>query len=76
VLTTPPHNHNAIELHATLAVWSEDEEHLTVYDSTQYVKGVQEMLAGKFSLKAEGVRVVGGGFGGASGLESLFGRAA
>lgn len=66
--TTPPHNHNAIELHSTLAVWSEDEEHLTVYDSTQYVKGLQAMLAKKFSLKAENVRVVGsfvgGGFGG------------
>jgi xanthine dehydrogenase YagR molybdenum-binding subunit len=66
--TTPPHNHNAIELHATLAAWSENEEQLTVYDATQYVKGVQEMLAKKFSLKPENVRVVGsfvgGGFGG------------
>lgn len=66
--TTPPHNHNALELHATLAAWSEDGEGLTVYDATQYVKGVQEMLAKKFSLKPENVRVVGsfvgGGFGG------------
>ncbi|MGA9770736.1 MAG: xanthine dehydrogenase family protein molybdopterin-binding subunit [Blastocatellia bacterium] len=68
IYTTPPFNHNAIELHATLAVWSEDEEQLTVYDATQYVIGVQQLLAKKFSLKEENVRVlapfVGGGFGG------------
>jgi len=68
IYTTPPFNHNAIELHATLAHWSEDEKSLIVYDATQYVIGVQEMLAKKFSLKKENVRVigsfVGGGFGG------------
>jgi xanthine dehydrogenase YagR molybdenum-binding subunit len=68
IYSTPPFNHNAIELHATLAEWSEDQEHLTVYDATQYVIGVQKMLAKKFSLKQENVRVigsfVGGGFGG------------
>lgn len=66
--TTPSHNHNAIELHATLAHWSEDQKSLTVYDATQYVIGIQEMLATKFSLEKENVRVigsfVGGGFGG------------
>jgi xanthine dehydrogenase YagR molybdenum-binding subunit len=68
IYTTPPVNHNAIELHATLAHWTEDEERLTVYDATQYVVGIQKMLAEKFSLAAENVRViapfVGGGFGG------------
>jgi xanthine dehydrogenase YagR molybdenum-binding subunit len=68
VYTTPPFNHNAIELHATLAIWSEDERSLTVYDSTQYVIGIQKMLAKKFSLDEAQVRViapfVGGGFGG------------
>lgn len=68
IYTTPSFNHNAIELHATLAEWSEDEKNLTVYDSTQYVIGIQEMLAKKFSLDKENVRVigsfVGGGFGG------------
>lgn len=66
--TTPPFNHNAIELHATLAEWSEDQERLTVYDATQYVSGIQKMLAKQFSLDQEKVRVialfVGGGFGG------------
>src|SRR5262249_8764611 len=68
VYSTPPYNHNAIELHATLAYWSEDETSLTVYDATQYVIGIQEMLATKFSLAKDHVRVigsfVGGGFGG------------
>ncbi len=68
VYSTPPYNHNAIELHATLAHWSEDETSLTVYDATQYVIGIQEMLATKFSLAKAHVRVigsfVGGGFGG------------
>jgi xanthine dehydrogenase YagR molybdenum-binding subunit len=68
VYSTPPYNHNAIELHATLAHWSEDETSLTVYDATQYVIGIQEMLATKFSLAKDHVRVigsfVGGGFGG------------
>jgi xanthine dehydrogenase YagR molybdenum-binding subunit len=66
--TTPSHNHNAIELHATIAHWSDDQESLIVYDATQYVIGIQEMLAKKFSLEKENVRVigsfVGGGFGG------------
>ena len=68
IYITPPYNHNAIELHATLAHWSEDETSLTVYDATQYVIGIQEMLAKKFSLDKAHVRVigsfVGGGFGG------------
>jgi xanthine dehydrogenase YagR molybdenum-binding subunit len=55
-------------LHATLAHWSEDQRSLTVYDATQYVIGIQEMLATKFSLAKDQVRVigsfVGGGFGG------------
>ena len=62
-----PYNHNAIELHATLAHWSEDETSLTVYDATQYVIGIQEMLAQVFPRQSH-VRVigsfVGGGFGG------------
>src|SRR4030095_84315 len=68
VYSTPPYNHNTIELHATLAHWAEDETSLTVYDATQYVIGIQEMLATKFSLAKDHVRVigsfVGGGFGG------------
>jgi xanthine dehydrogenase YagR molybdenum-binding subunit len=68
VYTTPPFNHNAIEPHATLAHWADNEKTLTVYDATQYVIGIQEMLAEQFFLAKENVRVigsfVGGGFGG------------
>lgn len=68
VYRTPPFNHNAIEPHATAALWSADEQHLTVYDATQYVAGTQHMLAQQFGLDPSRVRViasfVGGGFGG------------
>jgi xanthine dehydrogenase YagR molybdenum-binding subunit len=68
VYRTPPFNHNAIELHATIAQWSADGQRLTVYDATQYVAGTQHMLARMFGLRLENVRVVasfvGGGFGG------------
>jgi xanthine dehydrogenase YagR molybdenum-binding subunit len=63
---TPRYNHNAIELHATTAVW-DGEKKLTVYDATQFVHGVRDSLAKMFSLDKEDVRVlapyVGGGFG-------------
>ena len=63
---TPRYNHNAIELHATTAMWRGDE--LTVYDASQYVVGVADTLATIFGIKAASVRVlapfVGGGFGG------------
>ncbi len=66
IYTTPRYNHNAIELHATTAVWNGDK--LTVYDPSQFVRGVADSLAKMFSLKKENVRVlapfVGGGFGG------------
>ena len=66
VYTTPRYNHNAIELHSTLAQWEGD--HLTVYDSSQFVQGVASSLAKMFSLDNDNVRVlapfVGGGFGG------------
>jgi len=64
--TTPPQNHNAIEPHATTAVW--DGDRLTVHDSTQAIEFVRRHLALRFGVPADGVRViasnVGGGFGG------------
>jgi xanthine dehydrogenase YagR molybdenum-binding subunit len=66
VYTTPLVHHNALEPHATVAVW--DDDGLTVYDATQYPYGVKEMLARKFGLPTSRVRVlapfIGGGFGG------------
>ena len=56
VYSTPPYNHNAIELHATLAHWSEDATSLTVYDATQYVIGYipqGESTPGEHRLRVE-----------------------
>jgi xanthine dehydrogenase YagR molybdenum-binding subunit len=62
---TPIEHHNPIEPHATIAAW--DGEQLTLYDSTQYMKGVQRTVAGTLGIEPENVTVlcpyVGGGFG-------------
>jgi xanthine dehydrogenase YagR molybdenum-binding subunit len=64
--TTPAQNQNAMEPHATTAVWDGDQ--LTVWDSTQHIDWVRKHLALRFRLPVEQVRVmapfVGGGFGG------------
>lgn len=63
---TPTETHNPIEMSGTIAQWEGDEK-LTLWDATQFVKGVQNLLADAFSLKIENVRVidpfVGGAFG-------------
>jgi xanthine dehydrogenase YagR molybdenum-binding subunit len=63
---TPTETHNPIEMSGTIAVWEGDEK-LTLYDSTQFVKGVQNILAQAFGLETENVRIicpfVGGAFG-------------
>ncbi len=67
IYRTPRYNHNAIEPHSTIAVWSEDGD-LTMFESSQYVYGVKNTLAEVFDIKPEKVRAlapfVGGGFGG------------
>ncbi|MDD5580469.1 MAG: xanthine dehydrogenase family protein molybdopterin-binding subunit [Methylobacter sp.] len=67
IYRTPRYNHNAIEPHATIAVWNEDDS-LLVYDPPQNLYGVKHTLAILFGLAPEKVRVVspfvGGGFGG------------
>ena len=64
---TPRYNHNAIEPHASIAWWKEEDK-LIVYDASQHINGVKNTLAEIFSLKPEQVQVlapfVGGGFGG------------
>ncbi|MET8145875.1 xanthine dehydrogenase family protein molybdopterin-binding subunit [Sphaerisporangium sp. NPDC005288] len=64
--TTPAHAHNAIEPHATTAVW--DGDRLTVHDGAQNVAWMRDHLALRFGVPAAGVRVVapyvGGAFGG------------
>lgn len=64
---TPRENQNALEPHATIAIW-EGEDNLLILESTQFVNGLKHQLAHVFDLKPENVRVVapfvGGGFGG------------
>ena len=66
--TTPQHNHNALEPHATTAVW--DGTRLTVYEGCQNIDWTQKFLAKRFDLPASDVHVVskfvGGAFGGKS----------
>jgi xanthine dehydrogenase YagR molybdenum-binding subunit len=65
VYRTPSEHHNPMEPHATIAVW--EGEHLTLYDSTQYMSGVQNTVAKTFGIAPEKVRAIcpftGGGFG-------------
>jgi xanthine dehydrogenase YagR molybdenum-binding subunit len=63
---TPWFHNNAMEPHATLAVWDADGG-LTLYDSTQGATPTQQTVAKAFGLDQSQVRVisphVGGGFG-------------
>src|SRR5205823_2004020 len=64
--TTPTETHNPIEMSGTIAAWDGDDK-LTLYDATQFVKGVQSVIARAWNLPIENVRVicpfVGGAFG-------------
>lgn len=64
--TTPPQNHNALEPHATTAVW--DGDRLTVHEATQTLDWMRRHLALRFGVPVQGIRMiahhVGGGFGG------------
>jgi xanthine dehydrogenase YagR molybdenum-binding subunit len=63
--TIPAEHHNAMELHATVAVW--DGPKLTLYDKTQGVDVSQKQTARMLGIPAENIRViapfVGGAFG-------------
>jgi xanthine dehydrogenase YagR molybdenum-binding subunit len=71
VYRTPRYNHNAIEPHATTAIWNDDGT-LSVLDASQSVNTVRATLALIFRLRPQEVQVVsayvGGGFGGKGGL--------
>ena len=73
VYRTPRYNHNALEPHATIALWKEDGS-LVVLESSQSVYTVGASLALIFGIKPDKVQViapfVGGGFGGKGGLWS------
>ena len=63
---TPTETHNPIEMSGTIAIW-EAPDKLTVFDATQFVKGVQSILSRAWAIPLENVRVispfVGGAFG-------------
>ena len=63
----PRENHNPLEMHATIAHW--DGNRLTLWDKTQWVRGVADEIAAVFGIAAADVRVVspfvGGAFGSA-----------
>ncbi len=65
VYTTPMENHNPMEPHATIAVWT--GEKLTLYDATQYISGVKQTVAKALGIPEDDVEVrcpyTGGGFG-------------
>jgi xanthine dehydrogenase YagR molybdenum-binding subunit len=62
-------HHNAMEPHATLAVW-DNEDRLTLYDSTQMVVGTKKLVSPVLGIPEDKINVVceflGGGFGGKS----------
>ena len=63
---TPTETHNPIEMSGTIAAWEGDTK-LTLWNATQFVKGVQSIQARTYDLDIENVRVidpfVGGAFG-------------
>ena len=67
VYTTPDRHHNQMEPHATMATWDAGGA-LTIFDSTQHIFGMRELVSIVLGLPQEKItvvsRFVGGGFGG------------
>ena len=67
VYTTPDRHHNQMEPHATLATWDASGV-LTIFDSTQHIFGMRELVSIVLGMPQEKItvvsRFVGGGFGG------------
>jgi xanthine dehydrogenase YagR molybdenum-binding subunit len=65
--TTPDRHHNQMEPHVTVAVW-DGNGILTLYDTTQFVEGVQRVASTVLGVAQDKLNVVcefvGGGFGG------------
>jgi CO/xanthine dehydrogenase Mo-binding subunit len=64
--TTADNSHNPLGLFATVAEW-DDDDRLTLHDTTQWPRGVRDSVAEALRIDPERVRVltpyVGGGFG-------------
>jgi xanthine dehydrogenase YagR molybdenum-binding subunit len=69
--STPTEHPCALEPHATIAAWSEDE--LTVYNATQWIYGDRVVLAAAFGLPVEKVRIIGPFTGGMFGSKAATG---
>jgi xanthine dehydrogenase YagR molybdenum-binding subunit len=65
---TPIEVHNPIEMHATVAVWDENQDKVTLYETSQAIGTQRNVLAMMLGVPRENVRVVseflGSGFGG------------
>ena len=68
---TPRYNHNAIEPHATTAVW-DNEKHLTLHDSSQALSASRYTLAKALGLKPENIRLLAPFVGGAFGAKGIW----
>src|SRR5437763_15236708 len=55
--TTPIETHNPMEMSGTIAA-REGDDKLTLYDATQFVKGVQSVIARAWHLPIDNVRVL------------------
>ncbi len=69
---TPPQHHNPLELFQTTCAWKGDE--LTVWESSQSVRGFQHGLAQQLGIKPEKVRVISPFVGGAFGSRGELGQ--
>jgi xanthine dehydrogenase YagR molybdenum-binding subunit len=67
--TTPAETHNPMEPCALTAVWKGDR--LTVYDTTQWIVGVQAVMAEAFGIPRENVHVISPFVGGAFGCKAF-----
>src|SRR5262245_34973243 len=65
---TPTQHHNPIELFTTTCVWNDD--HLTVYEPSQFVFGLKNNVAQKLEIPADKVRAISPYVGGAFGSKS------
>lgn len=71
IYRTPRHSHAAIEPHATVAAWHDDER-LTVHDASQAVTQTRATLSRVFGIKPANVRVVSSFVGGAFGNKMVW----
>ena len=69
---TPAQHHNPLELFQTTCIWKADE--LTVWESTQNVRGVQYGLAKQLGISPKKIRVLSPFIGGAFGSRGELGQ--